>query len=95
MVDLLFMQEVLEIILFIIFWLIFKMHNLIKHKKDFYKEEHSKVLKILFSLGVTALYIMSILERDNCPFLNKYSDIKEYKKEDASPLAVTSRDNAN
>jgi hypothetical protein len=38
---------------------------------------------------------MRILERDNCPFLNKYSDINEYKKEDASPLAVTLRDNEN
>jgi hypothetical protein len=38
---------------------------------------------------------METLERDNCPFVNKYSNLIEYKKEDASPLAVSSRDNAN
>ena len=26
---------------------------------------------------------MGTLERDNCPFVNKYSDLIEYKKEDA------------
>lgn len=45
--------------------------------------------------GVTALYVMGTLERDNGAFLNKYSDKIEYRKDDASALAVTSRDCAS
>ena len=45
--------------------------------------------------GVTALYIMGTLERDNYPFKNKYHGTTDYRKEDASPLAVTTRDNPN
>lgn len=45
--------------------------------------------------GVTALYVMGTLERDNYAFLNKYSDQVQYRKDDASPLAVTTRDSAN
>ena len=45
--------------------------------------------------GVTALYLMGTLERDNGAFLNKYSEQIEYRYEDASPLAVTTRDCAN
>jgi len=38
---------------------------------------------------------MGTLERDNYPILSKYSDRIEYRKDDCSPLAVTSRDSAN
>lgn len=49
----------------------------------------------LKSQGVSALYLMGTLERDNGAFLNKYSDQIEYRCEDSSPLAVTSRNTAN
>jgi hypothetical protein len=49
----------------------------------------------LKSQGVSALYLMGTLERDNGAFLNKYSDQIEYRFEDSSPLAVTSRNTAN
>ncbi len=45
--------------------------------------------------GVSALYLMGTLQRDNYPFTNKYTNQTEYRKDDASPLAVTSRDQAN
>ena len=45
--------------------------------------------------GITCLYLMGTLERDNYPILNKYSERIEYRKDDCSPLACTSRDSAN
>jgi len=45
--------------------------------------------------GITCLYLMGTLERDNYPIFNKYSDRIEYRKDDCSPLACTSRDSAN
>ena len=45
--------------------------------------------------GVSALYLMGTLQRDNYPFTNKYTNQTEYRKDDASPLAVTSRNQAN
>jgi len=45
--------------------------------------------------GVTALYLMGTLERDNCPFKKMYTDVVEHGKEDTSPMAVTTRDTAN
>jgi glycosidase len=49
----------------------------------------------LKSQGVSALYLMGTLERDNGAFLNKYSERTEYRYEDTSPLAVTTRSAAN
>ena len=45
--------------------------------------------------GVTAIYMMGTLARDNCPVKSNYTNTTEYKRDDASPLAVTSRDSAN
>jgi hypothetical protein len=45
--------------------------------------------------GISALYLMGTQERDNYPFLNKYSNDTEYRKEDASPLAAIDRQTAN
>lgn len=45
--------------------------------------------------GITSLYLMGTLERDNYPFLNNYSNEIEYRKEDASPLASVDRSRAN
>ena len=41
--------------------------------------------------GISALYLMGTLERDNYPFLNTYSNRTEYRKEDANPLAAIDR----
>jgi starch synthase len=38
---------------------------------------------------------MGTLERDNYPFLNKYSNEIEYRKDDASPLAAIDRSRTN
>ena len=38
---------------------------------------------------------MGTLERDNYPFLNKYSNDIEYRKDDASPLAAIDRSRVN
>jgi hypothetical protein len=45
--------------------------------------------------GITALYLMGTLERDNYPFLNKMTNEIEFRKESASPLAITCRSTAN
>lgn len=45
--------------------------------------------------GVSALYVMGALERDNYPFENKYSNDLQYRKEDASPLATIDRSTVN
>ena len=50
--------------------------------------------------GVTVLYLMGVLERDNCPirgtandaFYNSKSSVQMMRRESASALAVTSRD---
>jgi hypothetical protein len=38
---------------------------------------------------------MGVLERDNLPLFNKDLNVTEYKKVDASALAITCRDAAN
>ena len=38
---------------------------------------------------------MGVLERDNYPFLNKMSNEIEFRKAEASPLAITCRKTAN
>lgn len=46
--------------------------------------------------GITALYLMGALERDNYPVKEKGSNkIEGYRKPDASYLASTSRDTPN
>jgi hypothetical protein len=45
--------------------------------------------------GITALYLMGVLERDNNPYLNKSINEVEYRKPDATPLAITCRQTAN
>lgn len=45
--------------------------------------------------GITALYLMGVLERDNNPYINKSVNAVEYRKEDAAPLAITCRETAN
>ena len=47
--------------------------------------------------GVTALYLMGVFQRDNCPMYGtakeSFGDTRQqYRKENASALAVTSRD---
>lgn len=41
--------------------------------------------------GITALYLMGVLERDNNPILNKSLNEIDYRKPDAAPLAITCR----
>jgi hypothetical protein len=41
--------------------------------------------------GITALYLMGTLERDNYPFLSNYTNETEFRKPEASPLAVIDR----
>lgn len=38
---------------------------------------------------------MGVLERDNYPYLNKNLNEVEFRKPDATPLAITSRNTAN
>ena len=45
--------------------------------------------------GISALYLMGTLERDNYPFKSTFSNATEYRKEDASPLAAIDRSIAN
>jgi glycosidase len=45
--------------------------------------------------GISALYLMGVFERDNHMHENKVRMAMEYKKEDAHPLAVTTRETAN
>ena len=45
--------------------------------------------------GISALYLMGTLERDNYPFESTFSNATEYRKEDASPLAAIDRSIAN
>lgn len=45
--------------------------------------------------GITALYLMGVLERDNNPYLNKVMNEVEFRKPDAAPLAITCRQTAN
>ena len=47
------------------------------------------------SQGITSLYLMGTLERDNYPFKNRYSNETEYRKDDASALASVDRSRAN
>jgi hypothetical protein len=41
--------------------------------------------------GITALYLLGVLERDNYPYLDKTSNEVEFRKSDATPLAITCR----
>ena len=45
--------------------------------------------------GITALYLMGVLERDNNPIFNKAMNEYQFKKPDATPLAITCRTVAN
>jgi hypothetical protein len=45
--------------------------------------------------GISALYLMGTLERDNYPMVNKYTNGLEFRREDASPLAAIDRSTAN
>jgi hypothetical protein len=45
--------------------------------------------------GITALYLMGALERDNNPHVNRTFNSVEYRKPDAAPLAITCRESAN
>jgi hypothetical protein len=45
--------------------------------------------------GITSLYLMGTLERDNYPFTNTYSNQTEYRKDDASALASVDRSRSN
>jgi hypothetical protein len=45
--------------------------------------------------GISALYLMGTLERDNYPFKSTFSNATEYRKDDASPLAAIDRSIAN
>lgn len=45
--------------------------------------------------GISALYVMGTLERDNYPFLDSQTNEINYIKPDASFLAITSRETPN
>lgn len=60
---------------------------------DFQKVEKS--IDAYRKKGITALYLMGVLERDNYPFFNKNINELEFRKPDATPLAITCRQTAN
>lgn len=41
--------------------------------------------------GITALYLMGALERDNNSYYNQSVGEVQYRKQDAAPLAITCR----
>lgn len=45
--------------------------------------------------GITALYLMGVLERDNNPYFNHSLGEVQFRKPDATPLAVTCRETVN
>ena len=45
--------------------------------------------------GISTLYLMGTLERDNWPFRNEYTGNTDYRKDDASPLATIDRSRVN
>lgn len=45
--------------------------------------------------GINCLYLMGTLERDNYPFVNNYNNETQYRKDDASALAVVDRSRPN
>jgi hypothetical protein len=60
--------------------------------------DFSKVEKAIDSFkkrGITTLYMMGVLERDNNSYYNKSQGEVQYKRQDAAPLAITSRETAN
>jgi hypothetical protein len=69
-----------------------KQGKLVK-RGDFLKVE--KAIDSYKKRGITALYLMGVLERDNYPFLNKNINEVEFRKPDATPLAITCRQTAN
>ena len=60
---------------------------------DFFKLEKS--IDSYKKRGITALYLMGVLERDNNPFQNKAYNEVQYRKPDAAPLSITCRSSAN
>lgn len=45
--------------------------------------------------GITCLYLMGSLERDNYPYNSQYAEQTEYRRDDASPLASIDRSRPN
>ena len=45
--------------------------------------------------GISTLYLMGCLERDNYPRIGQGNTILDYRKDDASPLASVDRSSAN
>jgi hypothetical protein len=45
--------------------------------------------------GITALYLMGALERDNNSYYNQSVGEVQYRKQEAAPLAITCRQTAN
>lgn len=69
-----------------------------KQGKFVKRGDFSKVEKAIDSYkkrGITALYLMGVLERDNYQYLNKNTNEAEFRKQDAAPLAITCRETAN
>jgi len=63
-------------------------------RRGTFKDVESEI-PVLSRQGISAVYLMGTLERDNYPFLNKYSNDIEYRKDDASPLAAIDRCKVN
>lgn len=66
-----------------------------KFKKRGNFETVAKAIDGYKKKGITALYLMGALERDNLPVINKEQNSIEFKKPDASALAITCRESAN
>ena len=49
----------------------------------------------LANQGISAMYLMGTLERDNYPVMNNYTKEVEFRKDDASPLAAIDRSKVN
>ena len=60
---------------------------------DFSKVEKS--IDLYKKRGITALYLMGVLERDNNSYMNQSVNEVQFRRPDAAPLAVTTRDTAN
>ena len=60
---------------------------------DFSKVENA--ISDYKSKGITTLYLMGVLERDNYPQSNKMTNEVEYRKPESNPLAITCRSTAN
>ena len=66
-----------------------KSENQFIQRGDF--DQVSQSMPLFKKQGIDAIYLMGTLERDNYPFVNNHTSSIQFRKEDASPLAVIDR----